>query len=128
MQPTRTHQITLPPLSFKKREVAYIRCLSKMHKSDRVDREDDNREPATVMRVTDLQDGGEYRLVCPALMVSAFADEDFEYVEKCFEIRVSPEPKPGKRYKEVEVYQIKDPGDKLIEEDAATTKRESNET
>lgn len=107
MEVERLQQITLPALSFKDRAVAYIRCIGKMCCSDRVDSKDDGRKAATVMRVINLEDGLQYRLICPALLVSAFADEGFEYVGKCFEVQVSPNKKPGKDYKEVEVFEIK---------------------
>lgn len=114
MQPVRTKQITLDVLSFKEREVAFIKCIGRMTTSDRVDKKDDGREPATVMRVINLEDGAEYRLVCPSLMVSAFEDEGFDYQGKCYEVRVSARPVPGKRYKHVEVFEIQDPGDEYI--------------
>lgn len=122
-KPERINQITLPPLSFKEREVAYVKCLGTMMRSDRVDQQDDGRKPATVMRVLNLEDMLEYRLVCPALLVSAFADEGFEYKGKCFEIIVSREKKPGKDYKEVEVFELKDPGDTLVQTDASKQKK-----
>lgn len=114
MKPQRLQQITLDALSFKERDVVYIRCLGEMHRSERVDKKDDGREPATVMRVTNLEDGQQYRLVCPSLMVSAFEDEAFEYKGKCFEITCSARPLPGKRYKACEIYEIVDPGEELI--------------
>lgn len=117
MKPIRQKQITLDVLSFKDREVAYIKCVGHMVRSDRVDQKDDGREPATVMRIVNLEDGLEYRMVCPALMVSAFEDEGFEYQGKCYEVRVSSRPVPGKRYKHVEVFEIADPGDAFIEQE-----------
>jgi len=125
MKPERIKQITIDVLSFKERDVVYIRCLGEMHRSDRVDKKDDGRESATVMRVVNLEDGLEYRLVCPSLMVSAFEDESINYVGKCFEVTVSSRPVPGKRYKSVEVYEIADPGDELIT--LRTTLGEANE-
>ena len=41
----RTRQITLPALSFKEREVAYIKCIGPMSQSDRVSQSDDGRKP-----------------------------------------------------------------------------------
>lgn len=105
----RTKQVTIDALSFKTRERAYVRFLGEMHKSEKADEADDKREPATVARVLNLEDGHEYRLICPALLVSAILEEGVEYVGHCFEINVSRDPKPGKRYKEVEVYEIECP-------------------
>ncbi len=105
----RKQQITLPPLSFKKRTRALIRIESPMRKSERVDEADDKRRPATTCRVTDLEDGRLYIMVCPALMVSAICEGMDEYVGKFFEVVVSAEPMPGKRYKGVEVYEIEAP-------------------
>lgn len=120
MKPERIKQITIDVLSFKERDVAYVRCLSEMHRSERVDKKDDGREAATVMRVINLVDGLEYRLVCPSLMVSAFEDESIPYVGKCFEVTCSSRPLPGKRYKSCEVYEIGDPGEELIVETKPT--------
>ena len=57
MQNYRKKQITLPGLSVKTREIVYVKILTKLHKSERVDQADDNREPATTCRVTNLRDG-----------------------------------------------------------------------
>ena len=104
----RIRQITLPALSFKSREVAYVKCIGPLTQSDRVSQQDDGRKPATVMRVINLEDGGEYRLICPTLLVSALEDEGLDYLAKCYEIRVSPEKLPGKNYKSVNIYEIED--------------------
>ncbi len=109
MDVKRKQQITLPALSFKKRTRALIRIETPMRKSDRVDEADDNRQPATTCRVTDLQDGKLYIMVCPALMVSAICEGMDEYVGKCFEVLVSAETMPNKRYKGVAVYEIEAP-------------------
>lgn len=103
----RTKQITLPSLSFKEREIVYVKILTEMHKSERVDQSDDKREPATTCRVTNLQDGKDYILICPTLMVSSLQDIGAEYVDQCFEVRTTMKPMPGKQYKGVEVYGIK---------------------
>ena len=102
----RQAQITLPGLSFKDREIAYIKVLGPMHKSEREEVEGSNRSAATVMKVENLQDGKEYRLICPTLMVSSFQDEGENYVGNCYEIQVTAQVLPGKQYKGVEVYKI----------------------
>ena len=102
----RKSQVTLPGLSFKDREIAYVRIETPLVRSERNDELKEGEKPATVCKITNLQDGKLYRLICPALMVSALMDEGTDYVGKSFEIIVSSQPKPGKRYKEVEVYEI----------------------
>lgn len=102
----RQAQITLPGLSFKDREVAYIKVLGIMHKSEREDNDKSGRGNATVMKVENLQDNKEYRLICPTLMVSSFEDEGEDYVGNCYEIQVTAQVLPGKQYKGVEVYKI----------------------
>ena len=109
MEVKRKKQITLDVFSFKSREVAYVKFLSTTARSDRVGEEDDGRKTAITARIVNLEDGAEYRMVCPALLVSALAEEGIDYVGKCFEITVSKEPKPGKQYKEVECWEIDDP-------------------
>lgn len=106
MEVKRIKQITLDVLSFKGREVAFVKFIGKLHRSEKVDESDDGRKPATVARVINLEDGQEYRLVCPSLLVSALNEDETEYLNKCYEIRVSLNTKPGKAYKEVEVYEI----------------------
>jgi len=107
----RKAQITLPGMSFKGRTHAFVKILSKMHASERVDNKDDNRKQATVCKVLDLQTGELCRLICPALMVSALNDDDAKYVDKCYEIVVSAEKVAGKDYKDVAVYEIDCAGD-----------------
>ena len=107
----RKQQITLPGLSFKGRTNAFVKILSKLHTSDRVESKDDKRKPATVCKIIDLQTGELCRLICPALMVSALNDEGIEYVGKCYEIVVSADKVPGKEYKDVAVYEIDCDGD-----------------
>lgn len=111
MKVKRNRQITLPPLSFKDRECAYVLFLSKMQRSDRVDEEDDGKEAATTARVLNLEDGKEYHLICPTVLVSSLCRDSNQYVGMCYEIIVSKDPKPGKRYKEVEVYAIDSPSE-----------------
>lgn len=106
MSEHRKKQVTLPGLSFKKREIAYIKVLAPMTKSVRDSEQSKDDKPATVMKVLNLQDHKEYRLICPSLMVSSFADEGEEYVGKCYEVIVPAELVPGKRYKNCEVYEI----------------------
>lgn len=102
----RQEQITLPGLSFKDREIAYIKVLSPMITSERQAGSDDKRKPATVIKVENLQDHLNYRLICPALLVSSFMDEGEEYVGKCYEIIVTSQVLPGKSYKGVQVFAI----------------------
>ncbi len=107
----RKQQLTLPGLSFKGRTNAFVKILSKMHVSERVDSKDDGRKAATICKVIDLQTGELCRLICPALMVSALNDDGIEYVNKCYEIVVSAEKVTGKDYKDVSVYAIDCDGD-----------------
>lgn len=102
----RLGQVTLPGLSFAKREIAYVKVLSAMVTSVRNDEPDSGNKPATVMKVLNLQDQMEYRLICPALLVSSLTDEGEDYVGKCYEIQVPKDILPGKRYKACQVYEI----------------------
>jgi hypothetical protein len=112
----RTQQISLPALSFKKRTRAYVKIVGKLHKSERADREDDGREPATIVKVVDLEDGLKYRMICPSVLVGILTDDEVDYVGKCFEINVAAEPVAGKRYKMVDLWEIKCPlMDELID-------------
>jgi len=109
MDVKRIAPVTVPALSFKSRTRAYVRIESEMHESGAVGQEDDGREPAVICRVTDLEDGQLYELICPTLLVTALDRYPGGYKGLCFEIDVSAAAKPGKRYKEVTVYEIEDP-------------------
>lgn len=102
----RRGQLTLPGMSFKERQYAYVRIESKITESEKVDDQEDGRHKAQTCRVTDLQTGKMYQLICPKIMVTTFEDLDDDYVGKCFEIYVSKTLVAGKRYKQVEVYEI----------------------
>lgn len=102
----RKQQITLPSLSFKERTQAFVLILTEMHKSERVEKKDDNRKAATTCRVKNLEDGKDYIMICPALMVSSLQDIGEDYVGKCYEVNVTADKLPGKDYKGVEVYEI----------------------
>lgn len=107
----RKQQVTLPGLSFKERERAFVKILGPMVKSDRDADDKKGDKAATVCKVIDLQTGELARLICPALMVSALNDEGVDYVGKCYEIIVTANKLPGKDYKGVEVYEIDCNGD-----------------
>lgn len=102
----RLEQVTLPGLSFKNRQRAYIKCLGPIVESKRVGEAQDGRKAAHVMKVMNLKDKLMYRMICPALMLSAFDDEGEEYVGKCYEIYVSRNKVRGKDYKDVHVWEI----------------------
>lgn len=106
MENYRKQQVTLPSLSFKEREIVYIKILTALGRSDRVDQQDDGRKPAITCRVLNLLDQKEYILICPTLMASAFADGHIDPVGKCFEVTAPRHMRPGKDYKDVDVYQI----------------------
>jgi hypothetical protein len=102
----RKQQVTLPGLSFKDREIVYVKILTEIGRSERVDERDDNRKAANTCRVLNLRDNKQYILICPALMVSAFADLREDPVGKCYQIIAPKHKKPGKDYKEVEVWEV----------------------
>lgn len=108
-KPERVAAVTVPALSFKNRTVAYVRFEGELKLSDKVERVDDKRQPATVARVVNLEDGKPYDLIAPTLLVSALLKYPVGYVGKCFEIEVSKEKVPGKQYKEVACHEIKCP-------------------
>ena len=116
MQPKRVGTLTVPPLSFKLRTLAYVRVLTAMHESASVGDEDDGRAPATICRVVNLADGKEYDFLVPTLVQSAWTRYGGEYVGKCFEVRMSKDAAPGKRYKTAEVYEIEDPKDERLDD------------
>lgn len=109
MKTKRKQQITLPSLSFKGVEARYVKFLGKLHKSDKLDEGEDNRQAATTARVLNLEDWREYTLICPTLLVSALDEGSVEYVGKCFEVICPLDPRPGKRYREIECYEIEQP-------------------
>lgn len=109
MDVVRTKQVTIDGLSFKGVEARYVKVLEPMAFSAKVDEGDDGRRQATTCRVINLEDGKEYRLICPTLLVSAWTDEGEGIVGKCYEILCPLDKKPGKDYREVSVYEIEEP-------------------
>lgn len=106
MSDYRKRSVVLPTLSFKTRQVAFVKVLGEMVRGDRIEGEKDNKEPAMLAHVVDMQTGEEYNLICPTLLVSAWEKMEGGYVGKAFEVRVSAQPLPGKRYKAVTVYEV----------------------
>jgi len=102
----RIKSIALPTLSFKDREIAYIKILAKAVTPDADQKEESGKGNATVMKVIDLQTGEEVRLICPSVLTGILHEEGENYVGKCYEVYASSQVKPGKRYKEVEVYEV----------------------
>lgn len=101
---------TLPVFSFKERTVGYVKILNEMVESSYKQEEGKrSRGPATVCRIVNLEDGGEYDMIVPALVQSTLRDKVRTYVGKCFEIRVTAAELPGKNYKGAEVYEIEEP-------------------
>lgn len=102
----RIATVSLPPLSFKGRTVAFVKILSEMFQPAEEDSPETDRTPATTCRVVNLEDGAEYNLICPTVLVSELKKYSAGYVGKCFEISVTADKLPGKSYKGVSVYEV----------------------
>jgi len=107
----RVSQITLPALSFKNRNTAYVEFLSLMVKNEDSDKDKPGRRPATVAKVLNLQDGATYLLLCPSLLITALNSASEDYVGKCYEIHVSTAKVEGKEYKAVNCWRIEPDAD-----------------
>lgn len=105
----RIAQVTLPAISRKGHPKLYVYFLSELKRSEVSEGEDIDRKPATVARVINLEDGGEYNYVASALAVSALQQYPGGYVGKCFEINHSADKIPGKDYYGVDIYEIERP-------------------
>lgn len=106
----RVGAVTVPTLSFKSRDRVFVKILEPIHLGKQL-KETTGKEaqkPAHICRVVDLEDGSIKDLICPAVMVSTFAEGDEkDYIGKCFEIIATK--KEGKSYKIVEIHLIDDP-------------------
>ena len=111
----RTKAITLPTFSFKKRTEAYVKCMSEIYLGQELDevKSDgtiEKKAPAHLMKIIDLETTTPCEMIVPTLLLSTFTEKlDNDYVGRCFEIIVSAQPREGKRYKEVQVFEIKEP-------------------
>jgi hypothetical protein len=112
----RLKSITVPTLSFKNRDLLYIRCIGELFKGKDLSGagEGPTRKPADLMRVINLEDGVEYELVCPTLLVSTLKEKVIDYVGKCFEVHATADKIAGKNYKGITVHEIEDPEGGLI--------------
>lgn len=109
-KPVRVEPVTLPTLSFKDRTLAYLQFVTPIEKGRRIETDEEQaKEPADIARVIDLETGEMFELVCPMLLVTALTERVPNYVGLCFEIQVSAEPRPGKKYKDVTVFRIECP-------------------
>jgi len=109
----RKRAIVTPVLSFKERTVAFVTIMSEITVSDIKDTSEADakkgakkKEPAHVCQVRNLEDGCDYTLICPTLLVTALTEHEGDYVGKSYEINVSAQPRAGKAYKDVTVYEI----------------------
>jgi len=107
--PTRKKALSLPVLSFKERDLAFVRFTSGITQSTIRKGDDDDRKPAMVAEVVNLETGEQQTLICPAALVGTLEDAGDEYIGRCYEIHVTPEKLPGKEYKGVTVYEIECP-------------------
>jgi hypothetical protein len=48
-------------------------------------------------------------MICPSVLVGILTDDEIDYVGKCFEVNVAAAPQEGKRYKMVDLWEIKCP-------------------
>jgi len=102
----RKKQISLDALSFKNRNTVFITVMAPMQKNENDGKVKDGRNPATIMRVTDLQTGEICLLLCPALLITTLESYGDDYVGKSYEIHVSTDKVKGKDYKAVSVWEI----------------------
>lgn len=113
----RTKAITLPSFSFKKRTTAYVKCISDIYLGKELeeiksDGTVEKKAPAHLMKIIDLESNTLCEMIVPSLLLSTFVEKlENDFIDRCFEIIVSAQPKEGKRYKEVQVFEIEEPGD-----------------
>ena len=108
MKVTRKALVNLPALSFKNKELLYLKFLTMLATSQHVGEEDDGREPATTARVINIETGEVCEFIAPTLLVSALSRYG-AYVGKCFEIHCTKDKMPGKNYRGVTCYEIEEP-------------------
>lgn len=101
--------VTLPVLSLKSGDIAFVKFLSKIEQSKVKQKDKDGKEqdPAHIAQVTMLDTGENRTLICNAVLRSIMLEEypNDSYIEKGFQIKVA-DPKAGKRYKGFEVAEL----------------------
>jgi len=97
--------VTVQSLSFKKVDELAFKVEAPMHVGNKI-KEDEDKEPAIIMRVIELESGALYDLIVPALLKTALEENypDASYVGKSF-VAVKRDI-PGKRYKGYDVSEI----------------------
>jgi len=105
----RKTAVTLPVFSFKDRTLAFVRIDDELRQGEHLKGEDAGKQPPWLCTITDLESGNQYEMIAPTLLVTALTEKVGDYVGRCFEIHVSAEPRPGKDYKDVTVYEIECP-------------------
>lgn len=105
--------LTVPVIRQKEGETVYITVTSPMFVGNPIkqiggDGKEQKREPATLMRVRDLQDGGvEKHYICTAVVKGNLRDQypDDTYVGHSFMIRKGAKSE-GKQYRDMEIIEI----------------------
>lgn len=103
----RAKAVVVPIYSFKKRTNGFFKVEAPIRRKESVD--DEGKEKVTpVMRIIDLETGELNDMVVPTLLVSELEENYPEsgYVGKKFEANVSAQPKEGKRYKSVQLWEL----------------------
>lgn len=105
----RKGAVTLPPYSFKNRDVGYLRIESEIvqGKTIRTDGKPTDK-PADICKAVDLETGEMVTFVVPTVVKAALVEEVGDYIGKCFEIEKIGK-REGKRYVDYAVYEIECP-------------------
>lgn len=105
----RLKAVVVPSYSFKKRTSGFFKVTApikiKMHTDEK------GEEKSTpILRIIDLETGEDCDMIVPTLLVSELTENypDDGYVDKKFEVSVSADPKEGKRYKTVQLWELAD--------------------
>lgn len=103
----RSKSVVVPSYSFKKRVSGFFLATAPIKIKSNID-DKGEQKTTPVMRIVDLETGEEVDMIVPTLLVSELNDNypNDGYVDKKFEVAVSADPKEGKRYKTVQLWEL----------------------
>lgn len=103
----RSKAVVVPSYSFKKRTSGFFLATAPIKVKEHTN-EKGEVKTTPIMRITDLETGEECDMIVPTLLVSELNENypDNGYVGKKFEVSVSADPKEGKLYKTVQLWEL----------------------
>lgn len=102
---TRRRSLSVPLMSLNHTPHAFVKVTGELREEHMPGLATKGDGTVTIVPVIDLETGEDKILLCLSMLTSALNHVPEGYVGKCFEVQVEA-PRPGKSYKEIEVWEI----------------------